>query len=399
MMRCVLLTFFPLIQSLLFQAFVRTPLPPPPRLLQAPHPMVAYDRAANARITYVSNDTFAQAQNLVDPAEPHFDPRAFGPMGKVMDSWESVRHNPLDRDVLEMELKQPSDLCFAEVSTKWHDGNQAPALSIEARAKSKDAWTELLPKSNLLGHGMHRFILNKTNGAKFKHVRVSMYPDGGLSRLRLYGSDLPVALHSTFPFAGRFSDAIPPVEKATSLYEDHSANSLSGATALRLLHDAVSASGCSSKLINVAIGGSIVDVSNQHYGPAVAILSPGLPRGMHDGFETRRARVAGSSDFVTVALLVPACLSRIGIDFTFFINNNPTRLSIEGSADGVTWLSILAESSVKAYRGNVMLVSVPPHLPKLKQIRIRSFPCGGFNRLLCLATAAEVRDALHKAKL
>jgi hypothetical protein len=77
---------------------------------------------------YVSNDTFAQASNLVDPAEPHFDPRAFGPMGKVseryccllcfcfisesqvMDSWESVRHNPLPRDILDLELVAPSQL-------------------------------------------------------------------------------------------------------------------------------------------------------------------------------------------------------------------------------------------------------------------------------------------------
>ena len=310
-----------------------------------------------------------------------------------------MRHNPLDRDTLEMELKQSSDLCFAEVSTKWHDGNQAPAVSIEARASPKDTWTEVLPQSNLQGHAMHRFVLGKAGGAKFKFVRVSIYPDGGLTRVRLYGSDLPAVLHSTFPFAGRFKDPIPAVEKATSLYEDHAAHTLSAAAALRLLRDAALSSSSAAQLLNVAVGGSIVEVSNQHYGPAAAILSPGPPRGMHDGFETRRARAPGASDFVTVALLVPACLSRIAIDFAFFINNNPARMSIEGSADGVAWLPILPETAVKSFRGNVLQVSVPPHLPRLRQVRVRCFPCGGFNRLHCLATAAEVRDALLKAKL
>jgi allantoicase/CubicO group peptidase (beta-lactamase class C family) len=387
-------------KSLLFGAFVRTPLPPPPRLSQSPHPLAQYDLAQGARIVYVSNDTFAQAANLIDPAEPFFDPKAFGPMGKIMDSWESVRHNPLDRDTLEMELAQSCELAFAEVSTKWHDGNQAPAVSIEARASPKDAWTEVLPRSNTQGHAMHRYVLGKAAaGRKFKFVRVHIYPDGGLTRVRLYGPSLPAALVSTFPFEGRFKDPIPAVEKATSLYEDHSVNTLTPATALRLLRDASLSSSSNSALLNVAVGGSIVEVSNQHYGPAAAILSPGPPRGMHDGFETRRARAPGAVDFVTVKLLVPAHLARVAVDFAFFINNSPSRMSIEGSPDGATWFPIFAESSVKSYRGNVLHVSVPPHLPRLSQVRVRCFPCGGFNRLHCLATAAEVRDALVKAKL
>jgi hypothetical protein len=245
-------------KHLLFRAFVRSPLAPPPRLSQSPHPLIKFDRAANAKVLYVSNDTFAQATNLVDPSEPHFDPRAFGPMGKVMDSWESVRHNPLPFDYVELELTAPSQLVFAELSTKWHDGNQAPSVGLEARVAPSDPWTLLLPPSPLLAHGMHRFVLN-ANDAKFRFVRVCMYPDGGLTRLRLYDSSLPKELHSTFPFAGRFPDAIPAVEKATSLYVDHSAHFIAPATALRMLAEAASNSSCPAKELNVAVGGSILE--------------------------------------------------------------------------------------------------------------------------------------------
>jgi allantoicase len=157
-----------------------------------------------------------------------------------------------------------------------------------------------------------------------------MYPDGGLTRLRLYDAALPAALLSTFPFVGRFPDPIPAVEKATSLYRDPTAHSLAPAVALRLLKEA-SAAGCAAALLSVAVGGSVLEVSNQHYGPAAAILAPGPPRGMHDGFETRRARAPGAADFVVARLLVPARLVRVVIDFTFFINNNPDRMSIEVS--------------------------------------------------------------------
>ncbi len=55
---------------------------------------------------YVSDDTFAAASNFVHPSEPHYDPALFCPEGKVMDSWESVRHNPLPADELILRLAQ-----------------------------------------------------------------------------------------------------------------------------------------------------------------------------------------------------------------------------------------------------------------------------------------------------
>lgn len=216
--------------------------------------------------------------------------------------------------------------------------------------------------------------------------------------MRLYDASLPKELVSTFPFAGRFPDAIPAVEKATSLYADHAAHFLSPVEALRLLGEAAAAAKTPGLLLNVAVGGEIVEVSNQHYGPAAAILAPGPPRGMHDGFETRRARAAGASDFVVVKLAVAVRLSRISLDFAYFINNSPDRMSIE-LFDGSTWHMLMAETKVKQYRGNVLSLAVPLSMPRVVQVRVRCVPCGGFNRLICLATAAEIKHNLAKPKL
>lgn len=397
-------------KSLLFQAFVKTPLAPPPRPSQDPHPLTKFDKACCARIVYVSNDTFAQASNLIDQAEPAFDPRAFGPMGKVMDSWESVRHNPLPSDDIILELKQASDLRFAEVSTKWHDGNQCPAVSIHGRASDKDAWIELLPISELIAHGMHRFVL-KAAPHPVRFIRVGMYPDGGLTRVRLYGPDLPKEVVSTFPFAGRFPDAIPAVEKANALFADHSALTVTAGAAWRLLTQAASSTNLKDE-VNVIAGAKVTEVSNQHYGPASSIVSLGAPRGMFDGFETKRARapnaleataaalrgenpLAGKCEHAVVQLLAPFNLVRLEVVFTFFVNNNPARMTIEGSKDGKIWHSILAdETVVKPYRGNVMSIAIPASMPAVQFIRVKSFPCGGFNRLWAYATVGEVRKVI-----
>lgn len=67
-----------------------------------------WDLAQNATIVSVTDDRFSEARNLISPHEPVWDPQAFGYIGKVMDSWESQRHNPLEADVLELKLASPS---------------------------------------------------------------------------------------------------------------------------------------------------------------------------------------------------------------------------------------------------------------------------------------------------
>jgi hypothetical protein len=59
----------------------------------------------------------------------------------------------------------------------------------------------------------------------------------------------------------------------------------------------------------------------------------------------------------------------------------------------------MGETKTKHYRGNVLSISVSPDMPIIEQVRVKCYPCGGFNRLMCFATAAEVRHQLVRAKL
>ena len=68
-----------------------------------------------------------------------FDVTAFGTHGKLMDSWESSRHNPLSHDTAVFRLNAPCHITALDVSTQWHYGNQAQAVRIEASEADVDA--------------------------------------------------------------------------------------------------------------------------------------------------------------------------------------------------------------------------------------------------------------------
>jgi allantoicase len=81
---------------------------------------------------------------------------------------------------------------LAEIDTSWYRGNQPESASLQtldattgASLTDKSAWRELLPPLRLLPDTPHRF---RVTGRPATHVRLNIYPDGGVARLRLYGS-------------------------------------------------------------------------------------------------------------------------------------------------------------------------------------------------------------------
>uniref|UniRef100_A0A7S1VT55 Allantoicase n=1 Tax=Sexangularia sp. CB-2014 TaxID=1486929 RepID=A0A7S1VT55_9EUKA len=347
------------------------------------HPYTALDLMRGASVVSVTDDRFAQAINLVDQAEPIFDPAAFTEAGKEMDSWESQRHNPAPDvgDVATYQLVAPAVIRAVEISTKWHDGNQAVACAIRGRRAADQQWFDLLPASPLQGHAWHRYLLPES--APVDLVAVHNIPDGGISRLRCYAAP-PDA--SWVPGAGRFPDAISSVEAATKLAPDPAPDAAAVARNwARVPSDA---------LVNVAsvgLGASVIAVSNQHYGPAAAILASTEPRGMFDGFETARGRGDGAQEFVEIALGAPASLVAVDVDMTFFRNNNPASLSVAFSAAVSGEFELRPRSTqslpVKHYRGNTMRVLLQREAAgalggaPVRRVRIESRPCGGFNRV------------------
>ena len=88
---------------------------------------------------------------------------------------------------------RPGHIHQAEIDTSWFRGNQPESASLRpGRARAgpagslaeEKAWRELLPRTRLLPDTPHRF---RVDGGPATHIRLKIFPDGGVARLRLYG--------------------------------------------------------------------------------------------------------------------------------------------------------------------------------------------------------------------
>jgi malate synthase len=361
-------------KALIFDAF--SPDLPEEIVQKGPlDPLASYNLATGARILSVTNQKFARAKNLLSPHLPVFDPTLFGRQGKIMDSWETARHNRRECDMLHLALKKPAPIRYVSLSTKYHDGNQAE--SVRLRALAGETWVDLLPKTSMKGHSLLQIDLEidlNASGGPYSEIQVEIYPDGGLSRLGLF-AELPPDAAAHFRTRDtaqcvRFSDPIPKTLKPLTLsYIPSAEETRKNLSRARGPIDFASA----------AFGGSLVHASNEHYGPAAQVISPYPPIHMFDGLESARSRAPGHSEEVVLQLGRPSAIEKIVIDFTFFVNNNPLWISIEG-LQGETWTKIAPKTEVKAFAGNQKEFT-NPHSGPFSQVRIRTYPDGGINRI------------------
>jgi allantoicase len=149
-------------------------------------------------VLYANDEFFAPKENLLKPAAPVFIEGKYTDLGKWMDGWETRRRRS-------PRLNEKFDWCIirlglsgiihgVRVDTSFFRGNFPSHCSIEAcaidgqpdveRLKAAD-WTEILPVSELEGDSHNHFQINYQK--RVTHLRLKIYPDGGVSRLRLYG--------------------------------------------------------------------------------------------------------------------------------------------------------------------------------------------------------------------
>lgn len=330
-------------------------------------PLSKYNLAANARVLEATNQGFARAENLVSPFKPVFDPELYGRQGKIMDSWETVRHNPKPFDEAIFDLAKAETPWFVSFSTQYHLGNHSPAASLDGQADGSTEWIPLIPRVALEGHSIKKIKL--ASSAAVKRLRVRQYPDGGLTRLAIYGDGFPADEQASFaPLAAAKSvpcdDKIPHSKKPLTPKFDPSRKV------------ALPAGG---DLASSAFGGRVVSASNEHYGPAAQIISPYPPLNMFDGFESARSRGVDHYEEVVLELAQESSIRKIEIDFTFFRNNNPLALSID-ALNGEKWIPLVEKTVVKSYAGNEIAFILAPNKP-VRRLKITVYPDGGMNRV------------------
>lgn len=147
---------------------------------------------SGAQVLSCSDMFFGVRHNLIMP----------GRAANMGDGWETKRRRGPGYDWALVELAAESHIRRIEVDTNHFKGNYPDTCMIEgvSAAPGEDlaapslAWQEILPRIKLQAHTRHFFEDELAARGPFSHVRINIYPDGGVSRLRVHGALTPAGL-------------------------------------------------------------------------------------------------------------------------------------------------------------------------------------------------------------
>jgi len=304
------------------------------------------------KVLLCSDDFFAEKENLIKPGRGIFIPDKYTSRGKWMDGWESRRKRTPGHDWCIVQLAAPGNIHGVDIDTNHFLGNHPPHASIDAcyiKKKKPDwkkiNWKEILPKSPLLPGSQNFYEIGDKN--IYTHLRLNIYPDGGVARLKVYGE----------------------------VYKDW--NLVDGKEEIDL---AAAVNGAKAVLCN--------DMFFSHMDN---LIMPGRGINMGDGWETKRNRVPGNKDWVIVQLAHDGLVDRILVDTHHFKGNYPDSCLIEGcnvslqneypiDSPEIQWTTLLPQSKLKADSKHSFKKELASQGP-FTHVRLSIFPDGGVSRM------------------
>lgn len=307
-----------------------------------------------ARGLAATDEFFAPLSRMLNDDPAVFIPGKYDDNGKWMDGWESRRKRVPGHDWAVIRLAMPGRLQGFDVDTSHFTGNYPPHCSIEAcfieegDPSDETAWTEILPK-HPLGPSAHHFIEVADKDSVWTHLRLHIYPDGGIARLRAYGT------------AYIDWSKVPPDREIDLAYIFNGAKSLAW--------------------------------SDAHYGHPDKILNAGRGVDMGDGWETARRRGPGH-DWAIIRLGHAGVVKRIVVDTAHFKGNYPDAteiraISLPGHGDhfsaeeiaaSESWPELLPRQKLQADHIHGYEAEVRDAGP-VTHVRVAMFPDGGISRL------------------
>ena len=323
-------------------------------------PDLASERLGGA-VLAASDEFFAPKEGLLRPGPAEWREGEYTERGKWMDGWETRRHAP-DHDWCIVRLGAPGVVRGLVVDTAFFRGNYPEHCSVEGCAvpgtpsprelmDGGTEWTEILPRSPLRGDTRNRFAVDSDR--RLTHLRLRIYPDGGVARLRVHGQVVPEWT--------RFVRGGGEVDLAA------------------LEH-----------------GGWVVSCSDMFFGHRQNLILPGRSTHMGDGWETRRRRGPGH-DWSIVRLAAPGAVHRVEIDTDHFKGNAPERCTLEAIhlpgagaeelADAAGWMPLLGETPLQPHARHRFEDELSSPGP-VTHVRLGIFPCGGIARLRLFGTLA-----------
>jgi allantoicase len=318
------------------------------------------DPRIGAQALCASDEFFAPLTRMLNPEPAIFVPGQYDENGKWMDGWETRRKRSHGHDWSLIRLARPGRIAGFDIDTSHFTGNYAPAISIEATrcpsdslsALEKADWQEILPPTALGGNQHH--LQPISNDGIWSHLRLRIYPDGGIARLRVYGQP-----------AGVF-DQLPAGEPVD--------------------------------LVALENGGRPIAWNDAHFGHPSNLLLPGRGRNMGEGWETRRRREPGH-DWCILALGTPGIIEHISVDTAHFKGNFADRCSLQAAtahssmpaaliAESQFWPVLLPESPLTMDAIHTFTDTVA-RLGPVSHVRLNIHPDGGISRLRLFGQVAR----------
>ena len=318
-----------------------------------------------SKVIYCSDEFFADSGRMLQTSDPQWIEGKYDENGKWMDGWESRRRRDGKNDFCFIRLGSPSIINNFNIDTTHFTGNFAPGISIlgcyvpggttDDRVVDGSAvseWFDLLAQENLEGDSHNLFSCKSTQ--PLTHLKITLYPDGGIARFRAYGN---------------------------TYFEDNKYQ-MTG-----------------TNVISKQSGARAVFANDEHFGCLSNVLEEHDPLSMADGWETRRRRKPGN-DWGIIALSSPAKVHEIVIDTSFFKGNFPDTFSISSTnmtdtddntliEKSKTWDLLIERKKLGMNQIHVFNKTNLLHNDSITHIRIDIFPDGGIARLKLIGNFLE----------
>ncbi len=307
------------------------------------------DPRIGSKIIYKTDDFFAPAHRILKTDSPVFKDGLFDKHGKWMDGWETRRRRSKGFDYIILKLGKPGKIFDIDINTTYFNGNQPTHASVEGcfiknKPSKKTKWIQLLGKKRLGANRNHSF--KSQNKSVFNYIKLNIFPDGGVARLRLYGK----------------------IEMEKNFSSNKNIN-----------------------LTSVLNGASIIGCNNEHFGRAENIIAPGKGKNMGDGWETRRSR-GKNFDWLIIKFGKPGLIKRLEIDTHHFKGNYPDTCSIQTANiskdlsnksivnNSKNWKIIINKSKLSAHKKHIFKKFLVKR-NKENYLRINIYPDGGISRI------------------
>lgn len=307
------------------------------------------EKRLGSQVYYATDDFFAPKENLIESGRGVFIEDKFTDNGKWMDGWESRRRRDSGHDYCEVKLGLRGVIKGLDIDTNHFTGNHPEFASVQAACcdggpDERTKWEEILEKKPLTPGSQHLFEID--NSKAFTHVRLHIYPDGGVARFRVYGQ------------VKRDWNILDPSE----------------------LID----------LAHVENEGKAIICSDMYFSHKDNINAPGKGINMGDGWETKRRR-CGGHDWIILALGKRGVIKKACIDTSHFKGNFPESCSLEGinleqgqttglDHPGLEWKELHPEYKLGAHQEHFLEENISSIGP-ITHVRLNIFPDGGISRL------------------